>query len=122
MEQFCYKHKNVKAEISCHYCGKAYCKSCLRLHGRRKIVICEDCFETFKTRIEKSTIRRIIYAILGVVMAFPLLYQGYESYVMEDGNSYLFFIVGVGCIVSTVVNIIRIRQCKEFLVVEEYNK
>ena len=63
----CYKHAEKPNAKSCPFCSKDYCEDCLLLVGKRKTVICKDCYTILFNKIKKSTIRRYINLLLGVI-------------------------------------------------------
>lgn len=70
--QVCFKHSEKEYEKSCPFCSKDYCEDCLLLLGKRRTIICVDCYNHFLNKIKKSTIRRYVYVVFGLIILILL--------------------------------------------------
>ena len=120
--RMCYKHAEKPNAKSCPFCSKDYCEDCLLLVGKRKTVICKDCYTILFNKIKKSTIRRYIYLLLGVIWLVLILVNFSNYFLLESPNSTIFILLGVGILYSFTVNIIRLIQYRSWNVIESYTK
>jgi hypothetical protein len=118
----CYNKPNdVKKEMSCYYCSKDFGKKSLKLHGKRKKVICNDCLSYFAKTLHKTKARRYILAGYGGIFTIAALYIGTKAYSNNDSNATLFLVFGLIGLVALIFNYIRIKQINDWLVIEEYS-
>lgn len=120
MADKCFVHREAEATAVCHYCGKSYCDACMVLHGRSRILVCQNCFDAFAQKIKRSIKRRIIYAISGGISAVLILLYTIYSLLMGLGNSLTYLLIGGAVMTLTIFNIVRIGQSIEFLISETY--
>lgn len=82
--QICFKHSEKEYEKSCPFCSKDYCEDCLLLLGKRRTVICVDCYNHFLNKIKKSTIRRYVYVVFGLIFLIPLTLNFFELFFIRE--------------------------------------
>ncbi len=119
--QACFKHTEKAAEKSCPFCSKDYCQDCLLLAGKRKTVICEDCYNHFYSKIKGSIIRRYVYLVLGFILIIPVVINIFSSFASGDQNGMLFLVLGAGILLSIAMNAIRLVQFRSWEIKENYS-
>jgi hypothetical protein len=82
--------------------------------------ICADCLAYFAAKIHGSTRRRRILIPAGAAIGLAAGGLGLAFLLDGDLIGWLLIAVAVSCAVSTAVNVIRLRQYREFLVLQAY--
>lgn len=118
MNENCFTHHSKPAKTNCAYCAKPYCQDCLLLTGELRTVMCKSCYKIFSTKSKQSETRRRIIIIVGAILLIPQLYFTITT---NDFNLKLSLsIFSIVIILSIVINIIRIKRMKKFLISEKY--
>ena len=106
----CFTHPDRESETQCPYCAKTFCDDCLLLHGSLDRIACTNCFDSIAGRLRSSISRRWVYAALGLLLGPYLFYLGYVQ-----GSDTTMALVGIGCIIASAVNLVRIKTYRDTL-------
>ena len=118
----CYNHKDIHAEKNCIYCGKSYCKACLLLHGERKSIICDGCYQVYRKKFRGSIIRRVFYVVLSLAFAAYYLmgvFDGLNN--VENSDGVFNAIIVVPLTFLAIYNFIKVIQMRKWLSVHPYD-
>lgn len=118
MEETCFNHHNKHSKGKCAFCTKPYCDDCLLLTGELKTVICKSCYGVYSSQFKQSITRRKIYVFGGIITLTPIIY--YAIVTIETGLGTTFTILSIALIASVIINIIRIKHMRKFLISANY--
>lgn len=117
----CFKHAERAADTSCPYCSKDYCEDCLLQVGKRKNVICEDCYNHSYSKIKRSTMIRYVYLVVGFLLIIPIILSLLGFIETGNQNEKLFLVLGFGVLLSIIMNTLRLVQFRDWRITEKYD-